>query len=65
MLRGLTVFPQIEIFGIENPIEFANRVHKGICTPPSILIFKYNCPDLKEVKKVSFAALRRLIVKHP
>ncbi|CAG9538675.1 unnamed protein product [Cercopithifilaria johnstoni] len=51
MLRGLTAFPQIEILGIENPSEFANRVCKGICTPPIVLIFKYRCPDLKKVKK--------------
>ncbi|EFO27911.2 hypothetical protein LOAG_00572 [Loa loa] len=51
MLQGLTAFPQIEILGVENPIEFAKRVYKGICTPPTVLIFKYRCRDLKEVKK--------------
>lgn len=57
MLRGLTTFSQIEILGVENPIEFANRVYKGIYTPPTVIIFKYRCPDLEKVKKVSSTAL--------
>ncbi|KAL3982624.1 hypothetical protein ACH3XW_47880 [Acanthocheilonema viteae] len=51
MLRSLAAFPQIEIIGIENPIEFANLIDKGIHTPPIVLVFKYRCPDLKVVKK--------------
>ncbi|EJW88243.1 hypothetical protein WUBG_00844, partial [Wuchereria bancrofti] len=53
MLRGLAAFPQIEILGVENPIEFANRVYKSICTSPTVLIFKYRCPNLvlEQIKK--------------
>uniref|UniRef100_A0A8R1XUG2 Pyridoxal-dependent decarboxylase domain-containing protein 1 n=1 Tax=Onchocerca volvulus TaxID=6282 RepID=A0A8R1XUG2_ONCVO len=51
MLRGLIGFPQIEIFGIENPIEFANRVYEGIYTSPTVLIFNYRYPDLGKIKK--------------
>ncbi|OZC08055.1 hypothetical protein X798_04947 [Onchocerca flexuosa] len=51
MLRGLIAFPQIEIFGVENPIEFANRVYEGIYTSPTVLIFNYRYPDLGEIKK--------------
>ncbi|VIO87264.1 Uncharacterized protein BM_BM14753 [Brugia malayi] len=53
MLRGLAAFPQIEILGFENPVEFANRVYKSICTSPTVLIFKYRCPNLvlEPVKK--------------
>uniref|UniRef100_A0A0R3RUH7 Pyridoxal-dependent decarboxylase domain-containing protein 1 n=1 Tax=Elaeophora elaphi TaxID=1147741 RepID=A0A0R3RUH7_9BILA len=50
MLRGLIAFPQIEIVGVENPIEFANHVYKGTYTPPVVLIFKYKCPELEKKK---------------
>uniref|UniRef100_A0A0R3QFY3 Glyco_trans_4-like_N domain-containing protein n=1 Tax=Brugia timori TaxID=42155 RepID=A0A0R3QFY3_9BILA len=62
MLRGLAAFPQIEILGFENPVEFANRVYKSICTSPTVLIFKYRCPNLvlEPVKKVSFTTLNEI-----
>lgn len=52
MLRGLSTFSQIEILGVENPADFANRVYKGNYTPLTVLIFKYKYPDLQEVIKV-------------
>lgn len=66
MLRGLTAFSEIEIIGIENPIEFTNRVYKGICAPPIVLIFKYKCPNSKEVNKVpQFSVkLRYILSQH-
>uniref|UniRef100_A0A1I7XCZ7 Pyridoxal-dependent decarboxylase domain-containing protein 1 n=1 Tax=Heterorhabditis bacteriophora TaxID=37862 RepID=A0A1I7XCZ7_HETBA len=41
MLKGLSAYPQIEIVGMENPIEFAGRVYKNQYTAPTVLIFKY------------------------
>ncbi|VDN20562.1 unnamed protein product [Gongylonema pulchrum] len=55
MLRGLSSFPQIEILGVENPAEFANRVYKGSYAPLTVLIFKYKYPELEEAKKVRFS----------
>ncbi|VDN03815.1 unnamed protein product [Thelazia callipaeda] len=54
MLRSLSAFPQIEIFGVEDPAEFANRVYKGVYAPLTVLVFKYKYPELEEAIKVGF-----------
>ncbi|CAI5455701.1 unnamed protein product [Caenorhabditis angaria] len=47
MLKGLSGIPQIEIVGVENPVDFANRVYKSKYTAPTVLIFKYNYENIK------------------
>ncbi|EGT59439.1 hypothetical protein CAEBREN_32173 [Caenorhabditis brenneri] len=47
MLKGLSAIPEIEIVGVENPVDFANRVYKSKYTAPTVLIFKYNYVSIK------------------
>ncbi|KIH47549.1 hypothetical protein ANCDUO_22388 [Ancylostoma duodenale] len=59
MLKGLSSFPQIEIVGMDNAVEFAARVYKNQYTAPTVLIFKYRYAAAKEAAK----ALRELSQK--
>lgn len=52
MLKGLASLPQINIIGIDNPVEFFNRVDKGQYTPPTVLVFRYKYAELEEFRKV-------------
>ncbi|UMM40659.1 hypothetical protein L5515_017200 [Caenorhabditis briggsae] len=47
MLKGLSAIPEVEIVGVENPVDFANRVYKSKYTAPTVLIFKYNYVSIK------------------
>ncbi|CAB3399876.1 unnamed protein product [Caenorhabditis bovis] len=47
MLKGLSTNSQIEIVGVENPVDFANRVYKNKYTAPTVLIFKYRYDNIK------------------
>uniref|UniRef100_A0A1I7U0R6 Pyridoxal-dependent decarboxylase domain-containing protein 1 n=1 Tax=Caenorhabditis tropicalis TaxID=1561998 RepID=A0A1I7U0R6_9PELO len=47
MLKGLSAIPEIEIVGVENPVDFANRIYKNKFTAPTVLIFKYNYVSIK------------------
>uniref|UniRef100_A0A9J2PE01 Pyridoxal-dependent decarboxylase domain-containing protein 1 n=1 Tax=Ascaris lumbricoides TaxID=6252 RepID=A0A9J2PE01_ASCLU len=47
MLKGLSTFSEIQILGIENAAEFANRVYKGQYSPLNVLIFKYKYDELQ------------------
>uniref|UniRef100_A0A1I7ZU56 Pyridoxal-dependent decarboxylase domain-containing protein 1 n=1 Tax=Steinernema glaseri TaxID=37863 RepID=A0A1I7ZU56_9BILA len=40
MLKGLSKFKQIRIIGFDNPVEYADRVYKGIYTAPTVITFK-------------------------
>ncbi|KAK0396272.1 hypothetical protein QR680_001650 [Steinernema hermaphroditum] len=40
MLKGLSSFKDIRIIGFDNPIEYADRVYKGIYTAPTVITFK-------------------------
>ncbi|VDM40365.1 unnamed protein product [Toxocara canis] len=51
MLKGLSAFPEIEILGIENAAEFANRVYRGQYSPLNVLIFKYKYAELERFRK--------------
>ncbi|RCN41223.1 hypothetical protein ANCCAN_12830, partial [Ancylostoma caninum] len=59
MLKGLSSFPQIEIVGMDNAVEFATRVYKNQYTAPTVLVFKYRYDAAKEAAK----ALRDLSQK--
>lgn len=52
MLKGLSTFSEIQILGIENAAEFANRVYKGQYSPLNVLIFKYKYDELQLSMKV-------------
>lgn len=52
MLKGLSAIPEVEIVGVENPIDFANRVYKNKYTAPTVLIFKYNYVSIKNAIQV-------------
>lgn len=47
MLKGLSAIPEVEMIGVDNPVELANRVYKNKFTPPTVLIFKYNYVSIK------------------
>ncbi|KAK6765470.1 hypothetical protein RB195_025400 [Necator americanus] len=51
MLKGLSSFPQIEIIGMDNAVEFATKVCKNQYTAPTVLIFKYRYAAAKEAAK--------------
>ncbi|GMT35458.1 hypothetical protein PFISCL1PPCAC_26755, partial [Pristionchus fissidentatus] len=48
MLKGLSALDQMEIVGVENVVDFANKVFKNQYIAPSVLIFKYKYEALKE-----------------
>lgn len=49
MLKGLSALDQMEIVGVDNVVDFANKVFKNQYIAPSVLIFKYKYSQLKEV----------------
>uniref|UniRef100_A0A914X5C4 Pyridoxal-dependent decarboxylase domain-containing protein 1 n=1 Tax=Plectus sambesii TaxID=2011161 RepID=A0A914X5C4_9BILA len=53
MLKGLSNFPRIELFGIPNAADFAMKVYKGSFSAPTVLIFKYNYYDTAVVRRNS------------
>ncbi|KAJ1355294.1 hypothetical protein KIN20_012633 [Parelaphostrongylus tenuis] len=52
MLKGLSTFPQIEVVGMDNAVEFASKVYKNQYTAPTVLIFKYRYAAAREAAKV-------------
>lgn len=53
MLKGLSALDQMEIVGVDNVVDFANKVFKNQYIAPSVLIFKYKYAQLKEAIAVS------------
>lgn len=58
MLRELSGFAQIDIFGVDNPAELANRVYKENSTSPTVLIFKYKYSVLESLQKVGISKVK-------
>uniref|UniRef100_A0A0K0D1R1 Pyridoxal-dependent decarboxylase domain-containing protein 1 n=1 Tax=Angiostrongylus cantonensis TaxID=6313 RepID=A0A0K0D1R1_ANGCA len=52
MLKGLSSFPQIEMVGMDNAVEFASKVYKNQYTAPTVLIFKYRYAAARDAAKV-------------
>uniref|UniRef100_A0A0N5AKQ0 Pyridoxal-dependent decarboxylase domain-containing protein 1 n=1 Tax=Syphacia muris TaxID=451379 RepID=A0A0N5AKQ0_9BILA len=60
MLKGLSSFPQIQIMGIDNPVDFANKVYKGKIMPPTSLVFNYRHVNLQLEKEEADEYVRAL-----
>lgn len=53
MLKGLSSFPQIQIMGIDNPVDFVNKVYKGRTMPPTSLVFNYRHLQMHQADEVT------------
>lgn len=45
MLKGLSNFDRIEIFGVDNATDTSNRIYKGQSVPLTAIVFKYRYFD--------------------
>uniref|UniRef100_A0A0R3PWH4 Pyridoxal-dependent decarboxylase domain-containing protein 1 n=1 Tax=Angiostrongylus costaricensis TaxID=334426 RepID=A0A0R3PWH4_ANGCS len=61
MLKGLSTFPQIEVVGMDNAIEFASKVYKNQYTAPTVLIFKYRYAAVRDAAKVCIELDQKVI----
>ncbi len=46
MIKGLSNFDRIEIFGVDNATDTANRIYKGQTVPLTAIVFKYRYFDM-------------------